>query len=62
MARKAFNKGNLVAEYTINGTRVKVYDGGLIATSPNDPKVQAALKRIARIATEDAMSRTKKAQ
>jgi len=56
MAKKIFNKGNLVQEYIINGTTIKIYDGALVADNPDDPKVKAILKRVARIATENIMS------
>jgi hypothetical protein len=61
VTHKPFNKGNLVEEYTTDeGTRVKIYDGALVATSRYDPRVKAILRRIAKIAIQNEMKKQQK--
>jgi len=50
-------KGNIVAEYNIKGTKVKIYDGAFVATNSDHPNVKVILKRISNMVYQNIQSK-----
>ena len=49
MANKILCRGNIIEEYTIGATRIKINDAAIVARTRDDPKVQAIMERVAQI-------------
>jgi len=49
---KQYNKGNLLEEYTIKGTKIKIYDS---AIAKDDTKIKQILDRLAQISSQSKM-------